>query len=77
MKKGDRVWIKADWYGGGRIGTVLGDPVFVQQEWVPVLWDDEEDPDFHKMAGLEIYEPFTPEEYAVGRKATAKSREGA
>jgi hypothetical protein len=31
-------------------GTALGEPVFVEQEWLPVKWDDREDPDFCKLA---------------------------
>jgi hypothetical protein len=34
------------------IGTVLAEPVFVEQEWLPVKWDDREDPDFCKLASL-------------------------
>lgn len=33
--------------------TALGPPVFIGQEWLPVKWDDEEDPKFFKLAGLE------------------------
>lgn len=55
MKKGDRVWVKEGWYGCGLLATVLGEPIFVQQEWVPVLFDHEEDPSFFKLAGLEAY----------------------
>jgi hypothetical protein len=33
-------------------GTALGEPVFVEQEWLPVKWDDREDPDFCKLALL-------------------------
>lgn len=48
-----RVTIKKGWEGAGRVGTRLGPDVFVEQEWTPVLWDDEEDPDFFKARGLE------------------------
>jgi hypothetical protein len=47
------VRIKVGWEDAGRLGKQLGEPVFVQQWWTPVLWDDEEDPTFHKTAGLE------------------------
>lgn len=47
-----RVMICDGWRDAGKIGTTLGPPVFAEQNWTPVLWDDEEDPDFHKTAGL-------------------------
>ncbi len=34
-------------------GEVLGEDVFVEQYWTPVLWDDAEDPDFCKTFCLE------------------------
>lgn len=53
MEKGDHVQIKAKWDNAGRRGIVLGDPVGDDgQLWIPVKWDGEEDPDFHKAAGL-------------------------
>ena len=56
----DRVWtgrrivIKQGWMGAGRTGMALGEPVFVLQLWLPVHWDGEDDPDFHKLAGMEL-----------------------
>ncbi len=47
------VAIKADWYDAKKKAVQVGPPVFVEQWWVPVLWEDEEDPDFHKAAGLD------------------------
>jgi hypothetical protein len=47
---------KTGWDVEGRSCTVLGEPVFVLQNWTPVLWDDEEDPTFVKSAALEIEE---------------------
>jgi len=47
------VRLRDGWHGAGREGVVLDDEVHVGQPWCPVLWDDEEDPDFHKSAGLE------------------------
>lgn len=46
------VVIRDGWENAGKRGMVLGPPVFVEQNWTPVLWDDEDDPDFHKTAGL-------------------------
>lgn len=50
---GNAIAVKADWYDGKKLGIQVGEPVFVQQWWVPVIWDDEEDPEFHKEAGLD------------------------
>ena len=48
-----KVRIKQGWEGADRIGERLGPDVFVGQLWTPVLWPDEEDPDWHKAAALE------------------------
>jgi hypothetical protein len=49
-----RVQIKDGWHGAGKQGTLLGASIMVGQAWAPVLWDDEEDPDWFKAAGLEM-----------------------
>jgi len=49
-----RVKIKSGWEGAGREGVVLGETVLTGQEWVPMKFDDEEDPEFFKKAGLEF-----------------------
>lgn len=59
LKDGDKVQIKYGWCNDGRKGSVVGCPVFIEQWWIPILWDDEEDPDFHKDAGL-ILRPKEP-----------------
>ena len=54
-----RCKVKSDWYEAGKMGTVLiAEPVqdHVGMNWTAVLWDDEEDPDFHKTRALEIFE---------------------
>lgn len=33
-------------------GIVLGEPVFCEQWWIPVLWEDEDDPGFFKSSCL-------------------------
>ena len=51
-----RVRIKKGWEGAGRWGTIfyiIHRNAFIGQAWAMVLWDDEEDPDCHKTAGLE------------------------
>jgi hypothetical protein len=51
-----RVRVKQGWrnaHNAGREGTRLGFDVMCGQSWTPVLWDGEEDPDFHKSAGIE------------------------
>jgi hypothetical protein len=51
--RGDAAEIRAGWIEEGKRGTVLGPVVEVlKTRWVPILWDDEEDPDWHKEAGL-------------------------
>lgn len=53
IKRGTVVVIKDQWDKSGRVGIVLGDPLFVKQWWVPVLFRDQEDPTFYKLAGIE------------------------
>jgi len=53
MIKGTRIRIKPDWEDGGKLGTIIGDDVFIEQWWTPVKMDDEDDPNWHKTAGLE------------------------
>lgn len=47
------VRIRDGWEGAGRLGRLLT-TVWAEQTWAVVLWNDEEDPDCFKMAGLEI-----------------------
>lgn len=37
-----------------KTGKVIGDQVFINQWWCPILWDKEEDPDFCKSGCLEL-----------------------
>lgn len=55
---GLRVTIRDGWLKEHDCGTVLGQPVFAQQWWAPVKWDDANDPDFFKLAGLKSNSPF-------------------
>ena len=48
-----RAKVKDGWSDAGRSCTILGEDVFILQNWTPVLWDDEEDPTFVKSAALE------------------------
>ncbi len=77
----ERVVIREGWHEAGRQGTALGEPVFVEQDWLPVKWDDEEDPTFHKRAGLTFApdEPVEPVDawdvlHAINVQATRKNR---
>jgi hypothetical protein len=46
--------IRRGWQEAGKRGVRLGPDVYVGgQPWTPVLWDDEDDPTFHKAAGVE------------------------
>ena len=47
------VKIKSGWYYAGKTGNCLG-WVFKDQLWAIVVWDDEEDPEMFKLAGLEF-----------------------
>lgn len=49
----ERLRIKDGWHEAGKTGKRIGWDVIVKQSWTPVLWDDEEDPDWFKAAGLE------------------------
>ncbi len=51
---------KEKWDISGKMGTVLGEAIFVKQFWTPVLWDGEEDPDFVKTAGIELLKNPAP-----------------
>ena len=60
---GTRIRIKKGWSEFGKVGTCLGNTVFVEQEWIPVLWDNEDDPDFFKLAGIERLTWYIPNLY--------------
>lgn len=67
---GVRCRIKKGWEGAGREGDALNffNHKRLGQDWITLIWDDEEDPDCFKAAGLQIkrwedaafkdYEPF-------------------
>jgi len=49
-----KVVIKQGWDQAGRVGYTLGpSTMVVGQAWTPVLWNGEDDPDWHKTPGLE------------------------
>lgn len=56
-----RVRIKPGWENAGKIGKNLERIVYVGQgmgqSWTAVLWEGEEDPDWHKTAGLDEVGP--------------------
>jgi hypothetical protein len=64
-----RVRICRGWDGAGREGRLLA-WVFARQRWAVVLWDDEEDPDCFKAAGLEEIRPLP----ARRRKAAKRKK---
>lgn len=58
-----RVRIREGWWLAGRLGLAVAPDVGCRGiAWTPVLWDDEEDPDFHKTAGLEMSDRVLPKE---------------
>jgi hypothetical protein len=62
-KKPKAVRVREGWYKHSRTGVELA-RVFVEQWWSVVKWDDEDDPDCYKTAGLE---PIRPLPRAKGR----------
>jgi hypothetical protein len=49
-----RIRIKKGWHDEGKTGVCVGPDADINgQAWTPVLWDGEEDPDFHKAHSLE------------------------
>ncbi len=50
-----RVRIKANWEDRGKIGTLILTITLAGQRWSAIIWDDEEDPDWHKTSGLEDF----------------------
>lgn len=48
-----KIRIKTGWYQAGKTGRALTEPFFSGQAWIVILWDDEEDPDLNKLAGIE------------------------
>ena len=54
IRRGTVIVIRDGWHGAGDVGVALGVPVMVGQEWVPVLWRGREDPDFCKLASVEV-----------------------
>lgn len=50
-----RIKMREGWYEAGKLGLLIGPAVYVGgQHWSPVKWDDEEDPDMVKTAGIEF-----------------------
>lgn len=71
---GCRVTIKDGWLRNPDeekppVGTALGEPVFVEQWWLPVKWDDEEDPNWFKLAGAQKL-PEPPPMLSTGEPST-------
>lgn len=55
-KKGTLLQIQANWGDVGRDCTCLGPDIELSAsnvKWTPVLWADEDDPDWFKTRGLE------------------------
>lgn len=67
LERAHAIVIKAGWEGAGKQGKVVGCAINSEttQEWTPVLWDGEEDPEFFKSAGLER---LFPEDYELLKK---------
>lgn len=65
---GQYVRIRDGWAGAGRIGKRIGDVHELGQLWVPVEWNDMDDPDWHKLSGLEFGDVPFPEPASGGGK---------
>lgn len=47
--------VKEGWHDAGKICEVIGLPIHVNgMSWMPIVWEDEEDPDWFKSSGLEF-----------------------
>ncbi len=53
FRYGEEIIVKSGWLDAGHKGTVIGPSVLVGQWWVPVLWYNEEDPDWIKFSAVE------------------------
>lgn len=53
FKVEDRIRIRDGWEEAGKTGTAIGPAFFYGQLWTPVVWDDNEDPDFVKSIALQ------------------------
>ena len=60
-----RVTIREGWHEAGRHGVALAPPVFVEQWWTPVKWDDEDDPTFAKTGCLVLEDRSMAREWKV------------
>jgi len=49
--------IAIGWECAGKTGQYFGNIIVGDVCWAIVLWDNEEDPDMHKIAGIEINKP--------------------
>ena len=49
--------IAEGWENAGKTGQYFGNIMVNDMGWAIVLWDGEEDPDMHKIEGLEINKP--------------------
>ena len=50
----EKLRIKAKWHDAGKVGMRVGPDVQIGgMIWTPILWDDENDPDFQKATSLE------------------------
>lgn len=62
QRMGEKLRIKKGWHNSGKVGSRVGPDVQLRgpgsMMWTPILWDGEEDPDFHKAPGLERANDF-------------------
>ncbi len=49
--------IAEGWDKAGKTGQYFGNIMINDTAWAIILWDDEEDPNMHKLVGIEINKP--------------------
>jgi hypothetical protein len=56
--------IKTGWANAGKELTILGEGIVVNGRcWVPIVFDDEGDPEFHKCESVEVIETMSSEDW--------------
>jgi hypothetical protein len=72
---GTRCRVKQGWEDAGREGEALCyfEHEKLGQQWILVIWDDEDDPDCFKAAGLEI-KTVVDDDFRDGDRPTSRRR---
>lgn len=57
-----KIRIKDGWEDAGRLGQTVGNDIIQGNKWTPIVWDGEDDPEFHKTRGLDFLGPIEEDE---------------